>query len=126
MHQAELAALGLYFLTAALVVLGLLVVSWFLGERHQAPGGEEPYESGIPAQGDARVAAAPQFYLAAAGFLVFDVEAALLALWAAAARPLGWPGYVVAFAFVATLCVALFWFLRVGALESGPGSGGSG
>jgi NADH-quinone oxidoreductase subunit A len=100
-------------------VVGMLVISNFLGQRHQQPATNSPYESGIVSQGSARVRVSAKFYLVAMFFVIFDLEAVFLFGWAVAARELGWGGYVEMLIFAGVLLVTLGYLWRVGALDWG-------
>jgi NADH-quinone oxidoreductase subunit A len=108
--------------SAAVVVLvaGMLGLSYVLGERHKEKATGEPYESGVPPTGSARLRFDVKFYLIAMFFVIFDLEAAFLFAWAVALRDLGWLGYVEVVVFVGVLLVALVYLWRVGALDWGP------
>ena len=67
------------------------------------PATGEPYEGGIVSEGSARVRFFVRYYLVAAFFVVFDMEAAFLFAWAVAARELGWTGYCEVLLFVGEL-----------------------
>jgi NADH-quinone oxidoreductase subunit A len=90
-----------------------------LGERHKGKAREEPYESGIPPTGSARLRFDVKFYRVATYFVIFDVEAVFLFAWALSVRELGWPGYIEALVFVGILAVALVYLWRIGALDWG-------
>jgi NADH-quinone oxidoreductase subunit A len=110
------------FLYAGLVVLlaaAMLGLSYVLGERHKARARGEPYESGIPPTGSARLRFDVKFYRVATYFVIFDVEALFLFAWALSVRELGWLGYVEVLVFVGILVVALVYLWRVGALDWG-------
>jgi NADH-quinone oxidoreductase subunit A len=108
------------FLGAALVVLGgMLVISYALGERHVEPATGEPYESGILPTGTARVRFDVRFYLVAMFFVIFDLEAVFIFLWAVALRQAGWTGYIDIAVFIFILVAALAYLWRLGALEWG-------
>ncbi len=109
--------LGVYFLAVIAVVVGMLVVSWLLGERHDDPATGSPYESGIISQGTARVRLSAKFYLVAVFFVVFDLEAVFIYAWAVAGRELGWAGYWEMVTFVGILAIVLGYLWRVGALD---------
>jgi NADH-quinone oxidoreductase subunit A len=99
------------------VMIGL---SCILGERHMDKTTDEPYESGIPPTGDARLRFSSSFYLIAMFFVIFDLDAAFIMLWAVSFRELGLPGYIGVFIFIAVLIVLLLYELSIGALDFGP------
>ena len=111
--------LVLYFFLVVLVALGMLGISYVLGEHHKEKATDEPYESGVVTTGSARVRFDVKFYLVAMFFVVFDLEIAFLFAWAVAARELGWAGYAAAVVFVAVLVAALVYLWKVGALNWG-------
>ena len=121
MNPVVLWPLLLYFAAVLVLVAGMLGLSYVLGERHEEKATGEPYESGIPPTGSARLRFDVKFYLIAMFFVVFDLEAAFLFAWAIAFRELGWLGYVEVLIFVGVLLVALIYLWRVGALDWGPG-----
>lgn len=100
-----------------ILVAGIIALSHFLGERHRAPGRNQPYESGIQPTGSAHVRYGINYYLVALFFLLFDVEAAIIFAWAVAARKLGWPGYALAVLFISTLAVGLVYVWKLGGLD---------
>ena len=106
-----------YFVFVILLVTSVLVVSYLLGPRHSEPATSEPYEGGIVSEGSARARFSARYYLIAAFFVVFDLEAAFLFAWAVAARELGWTGYCEVLLFVGVLFAALIYLCKVGALD---------
>jgi NADH-quinone oxidoreductase subunit A len=100
-----------------LLVTGVMLASYVLGQRHEDPSTGTPYESGIAPEGSARVRFPARFYLMAMFFVVFDLEAAFLFAWAVAAREAGWAGYWEVVIFIGVLLVALVYLWRIGALE---------
>ena len=104
------------------LMLALLLLSWLLGERHQAGAADEPFESGIVGVGDTQLRFPAKFYLVAMFFVIFDVEASLLFAWAIAARQVGWIGYVEMAIFVGILLAGLAYVWRLGGLEWGTHS----
>jgi NADH-quinone oxidoreductase subunit A len=109
----------LYFAGAAAVVVGMIVISHILGQRHQDRATGEPYESGIVSTGSARLRFSAKFYLVAMFFVIFDLESVFLFAWAVAFRDLGWRGYVAALIFIAVLAAVLVYEWRMGALDWG-------
>lgn len=110
----------LYFTFVLAVAGGMIVIPFFLGQRHRDHATNEPYESGIVGTGSPRVQLSIQYYLIAMFFVVFDLEAVFIYAWAVSAKTLGWPGYISIAIFIGLLLVALVYLWRQGALEWGP------
>jgi len=111
----------LVYTILVLVVVGvLLFLAGWLGEKR--PGGEKgrPYECGVVPTGSARLRYPVPFFLVAMFFVIFDVEAAFVFVWAAAFRELGWVGWSQITFFIAVLLVGLIYIWRKGGLEWGP------
>src|SRR5689334_6922684 len=115
----------LYFVLVLLLVSGMLLVSYVLGQRHKDRATGAPYEAGIESEGSARVRQTAKFYLIAMFFVVFDLEAVFLFSWAVAARELGWSGFGEALIFTVILLTALVYLGRVRALNWSARSPGS-
>jgi NADH-quinone oxidoreductase subunit A len=109
--------LALYFILVVGMAVGIVGLSALLGERHNERTTGEPYESGIPPTGSARIRFDIKFYLSAMFFVLFDLEAVFIFAWVTAARPLGLSGYIEMLIFIAVLLLALFYLWRVGALD---------
>ena len=112
------------FIIFAVIVFSLIGImiglSYALGERHKERMTDEPYESGIPPTGDARLRFSSSFYLIAMFFVIFDLDAAFIMLWAVSFRELGLPGYIGIVIFIAILMILLVYELSIGALDFGP------
>ena len=65
----------------------------------------------VSSTGSAHVRFSVPFYLVAMFFVVFDLEAVFLFLWAVAARETGWAGYWEAVVFIAVLLAGLVYLL---------------
>ena len=107
---------GLAFLIVSLMI-GL---SYVLGERHKEKTTDEPYESGIPITGNARLRFSSHFYLIAMFFVIFDLDAAFIIVWAVSFRELGLAGYLGVTVFIGILMVVLVYEIKIGALDFGP------
>lgn len=107
----------LYLAGVAGLVLALLLASYYLGERRSGRGRERPFESGVVPIGFGRVRLTAQYYVVAMLFVIFDVEAAFIIVWAVAFREAGWFGYGAAMIFLFILTVALVYEWRMGALD---------
>ncbi len=77
----------------------------------------EPYECGIPPEGDARGRSGTRFYIIAMLFVIFDVETIFLFPWAVRYRVLGVFGLVEMLVFLAILIVGYIWVYKKGALD---------
>ena len=112
------------FLVFAFVIIflvGIMIsLSHVLGERHKEKLTDEPYESGIPPTGDARLRFSSGFYIIAMFFVIFDLDAAFIMLWAVSFRELGLAGYIGIVIFIGLLVVLLIYELSIGALDFGP------
>jgi NADH-quinone oxidoreductase subunit A len=108
-----------YFACVIAVVVGMMAISFFLGERHREKATNEPYESGIKSTGSAHLRFSIKFYLVALFFVIFDVESMFIFAWAIAFRELGWAGYISIVVFIGILLAALVYLWRLGALDWG-------
>jgi len=99
------------------VIAGMMLASFLLGQRHAQQSTGEPYESGIASEGSAHIRFSAKFYLTAVFFVIFDLEAAFLFAWSVAALALGWPAFWEATVFVGILVAALVYLWRIGALD---------
>ena len=113
-------ALGVFSLMAAFLVIALLFIAGWLGEKKPNPEKLRPYECGIIPTGTARFRYPIGFYLIAAFFLIFDVEAAYIFSWAIAFDRLGWSGWLQISFFIVILLISLFYIWKKGGLEWGP------
>jgi NADH-quinone oxidoreductase subunit A len=109
------------FAIIVIFLVGIMIgLSYVLGERHKEKTTDEPYESGIPPTGDARLRFSSSFYLIAMFFVIFDLDAAFIMLWAVSFRELGLSGYIGILIFIVILIVLLIYELSIGALDFGP------
>ncbi len=113
-------SLIIYCAAVLALITAMMVISYFLGERHASKATLEPFESGIVSVGDARLRFPVKFYLVAMFFVIFDLEAAFILAWAIAFRDVGWSGYYEMVVFVAVLLAALIYLWRTGGLDWSP------
>ncbi len=102
--------------------VGNMVISDVLGRRHRNVEKGSPYECGMDPIGSARVRLSIHFYLVAVLFIVFDVEALFLVLWAGSARAfaeagVALPVFGAVFVFIFVLALTLVYEWRKGGLE---------
>lgn len=105
------------FFFAGLVVAGLLIAAQTLGPKRSSAVKDEPFESGNPPRGDARIRFPVSFYLVAMLFLIFDLEAVFLYPWAVWFRRLGVFGLVEMGIFLAIVVVGFVYAWEKGALD---------
>ena len=110
----------LYTALVFILLAAILTLSYFLGQHHREKATDLPYEGGIEQTGSARLRFSAQFYVVAMLFVIFDVEAVFIMLWALGFYELGWPGYVGIAIFIGQLVVVLIYEWGIGALDFGP------
>jgi NADH-quinone oxidoreductase subunit A len=118
--EPGLFSLAVYGLMVLVLIAALLFLSGWLGEKKPNPEKLRPYECGIIPTGTARFRYSIAFYLLAAFFLIFDVEAAYIFSWAIAFDRLGWSGWIQISFFIILLLISLFYIWKKGGLEWGP------
>jgi NADH-quinone oxidoreductase subunit A len=116
MHHPYLPLLVL-FIVAGSVVATLLFLAETLGPKKSNPAKAQPFESGNPPEGDARVKFSIKFYLVAMLFLIFDIEVVFLYPWAIIFRRLGLFGLVEMAIFLSILIIAYIYIWKKNALE---------
>jgi len=114
-----LLSLGLYALIATGLILLLLILARFLGQRTYSDAKGAPYESAVEPTGDARLREPVPFYLVAIFFIVFDIEAVFVVSWAVAYDLLGWAGFWQITFFIVVLFSGLVYLWKMGGLDWG-------
>ncbi len=94
-----------------------VTVSYFLGPRRHRDRKLTPYESGIDPVGDARERFSLKYYLIGALFILFDVEAVFLFVWAVVFRDLGMLAFIEIVVFLIIILTGYYYVLRKGVLE---------
>jgi NADH-quinone oxidoreductase subunit A len=105
------------FIIAGGVVATLLFFAANFGPRKSNPAKRQPFESGNPPEGDARIRFSVKFYLVAMLFLIFDIEVVFLYPWAILFRQLGIFGLVEMGIFLSILTIAFIYVWKKNALE---------
>jgi NADH-quinone oxidoreductase subunit A len=108
----------IYALLAAAFPAVTLIVFKFI-RPDMKPGGAklEPYECGVPPEGNARGRYSVRFYMVAILFVIFDVETIFLFPWAIKYGQLGVYGLVTMLVFLGILIIGYVWLYRKGALD---------
>jgi NADH-quinone oxidoreductase subunit A len=110
---------ALYSVIAVSLILLLMFLAWFLGQRTTSAEKNAPYESAVDPIGDARLSGPVPFYLVAIFFIVFDLEAVFIVSWAVAYDLLGWSGFWQISFFIVNLFLGLVYLWKMGALDWG-------
>ncbi len=111
----------LVYAVAVLLIVGIMLgLSHILGERHKEKLTDEPFESGIPPTGNARFRFSSHFYLIAIFFVIFDLDAVFILVWAISFRELGIAGYIGILVFIVILIAVLVYEIGIKALDFGP------
>lgn len=104
-------------LSAIVLVVAALAISWLISPRSYNIQKGEAYECGIPTRGSAWMQFKPGYYLYAILFLIFDVETVFLFPWAVVVKDLGMMGLVSVIFFLFILILGLAYAWKKGALE---------
>jgi len=105
------------FLFAGVIIVSFLFIAQLVGPKRPNPIKSEPFESGNPPKGDARIRFSVKFYMVAMLFLIFDLEVVFLYPWAILFRRLGLFGLVEMGIFLSVLIIGFIYVWRKGALE---------
>lgn len=108
-----------YFAAVVALVVGMITLSYFIGERHLGRAKGKPFEAGIKPTGSAQMQFPIHFYLVALFFVIFDLEAVFIFTWAISFEETGWRGYFILLVFVAELLILLIYLWKTGALDFG-------
>jgi len=111
----------LVYALAVILIAGIMTgLSYILGEIHKEKLTGEPFESGIPPTGNARLRFSSHFYLIAIFFVIFDLDAVFILVWAISFRELGLSGYLGILVFIGILIAVLAYEIGIKALDFGP------
>lgn len=110
----------IYAALVIILVISMIGLSFFLGERHHEKYTDKPFESGIEPTDSARMRFSSHFYLIAMFFVIFDLDAIFVVTWAVTFRELGLAGYIGVSIFMFILVAVLVYEWGTGALNFGP------
>ena len=105
------------FLVAFAIGLGFLAVSVFIGPKRLSKEKLDPFACGNPPLGTPHVPISIKYYVVAILFILFDVEAVFLYLWAIIFKDLGLFGFIEMMFFILILVGGLAYVWKKGALE---------
>lgn len=105
------------FIVGFAIGLGFLAVAIFLGPKRVSKEKLDPFDCGNPPLGTPYVPVSIKYYVVAILFILFDVEALFLYVWAIIFKQLGLFGFVEMMVFILVLVLGLAYVWKKGALE---------
>jgi len=114
----------LVYLVAVLALTAtMLLVSHLLNPKTAERVNKLPYESGIVPAGDTDIRWNVNYFMVAISFVIFDMEAVFLYIWAIVVMEAGWTGFFITSFFIFVLLIGLFYEVRQGAFNWGQKEG---
>ena len=104
-----------YFIAIILLTCTMLLVSHLLNPKVPTRINNEPFESGIIAQGSTDIRWNINYFLVAISFVIFDIEAVFLYVWSIVVMEAGWHGFFISSFFIFILLIALLYEIKQGA-----------
>ena len=98
-------------------IITTMLVTHNIGPRRNSQKKDDPFECGIPAQGDARAPISIKYFLIAILFVLFDVEVIFLYPWAVNFLKLGTAGFIQMILFMGLLLAGFYYVLKKGVLN---------
>jgi NADH-quinone oxidoreductase subunit A len=109
--------IGVQLLFALVFVVGMMMLTHWLGPKRNTSDKLQTFESGIEQQGNARQPMAIKYFLVAILFVLFDVEVIFFYPYAVNFRTLGWDGFMAVILFVALFLAGFIYIIKKGALN---------
>ncbi|MCU0381950.1 MAG: NADH-quinone oxidoreductase subunit A [Chitinophagaceae bacterium] len=109
--------IGIQIIFAVLFVVGMMVLTHWLGPKRLTNDKLQTFESGIEQQGNARQPIAIKYFLVAILFVLFDVEVIFFYPYAVNFRGLGWEGFLAVGMFVGLFLAGFIYIIKKGALH---------
>jgi len=109
--------IGVQLIFAVIFVVGIMLVTHWLGPKRLTSDKLQVFESGIEQQGNARRPMAIKYFLVAILFVLFDVEVIFFYPYAVNFKALGWSGFGAVLMFVAFFLCGFIYIIKKGALK---------
>ena len=107
----------IHLVVVTVIPLGMVALSWFLGQHKFNKAKMSPYECGMDPIGNAQDRFSVKFYLVAILFILFDVEAVFMYPWAIIFRELKMFGFWEMLVYVAIVLAGFFYIWKKGVLD---------
>jgi NADH-quinone oxidoreductase subunit A len=108
--------IGIQLVFAIVFVVGMMLLTHWLGPKRLTADKLQTFESGIEQQGNARQPMAIKYFLVAILFVLFDVEVIFFYPYAVNFRALGWDGFLAVVMFVSLFLAGFVYIIKKGAL----------
>jgi len=109
--------IGVQLIFAVVFVVGMMLLTHWLGPKRLTADKLQVFESGIEQQGNARRPMAIKYFLVAILFVLFDVEVIFFYPYAVNFRELGWDGFMAVLLFVTFFLAGFVYIIKKGALN---------
>ena len=109
----------IYFVAVIILTASMVGFSYLLNPFTTPRKNNLPFESGIVPQGSTDLRWNVNYFLVAILFVIFDIEAVFIYVWAIVVVDTGWPAYLAVCSFIGSLLIALVYQWRMGVLEWG-------
>jgi NADH-quinone oxidoreductase subunit A len=108
--------IGIQLIFALVFVVGMMLLTHWLGPKRKTSDKLQTFESGIEQQGNARKPMAIKYFLVAILFVLFDVEVIFFYPYAVNFRELGWDGFMAVVLFIMFFLAGFVYIIKKGAL----------
>ncbi len=108
--------IGIQLIFALIFVVGIMLLTHWMGPKRLTSDKLQTFESGIEQQGNARKPMAIKYFLVAILFVLFDVEVIFFYPYAVNFRGLGWDGFIAVVLFIALFLAGFIYIIKKGAL----------
>lgn len=107
----------MHLAVVTIIPVGMVALSWVLGQHKFNKSKMSPYECGMDPVGNAQDRFSVKFYLVAILFILFDVEAVFMYPWAIVFKELKMFGFYEMLVYVAIVLAGFFYIWKKGVLD---------
>jgi NADH-quinone oxidoreductase subunit A len=107
----------MHLAVVTIIPVGMVALSWVLGQHKFNKSKMSPYECGMEPVGNAQDRFSVKFYLVAILFILFDVEAVFMYPWAIVFKELKMFGFYEMLVYVAIVLAGFFYIWKKGVLD---------
>ena len=107
----------MHLAVVTIIPVGMVALSWVLGQHKFNKSKMSPYECGMEPVGNAQDRFSVKFYLVAILFILFDVEAVFMYPWAIIFKELKLFGFFEMLVYVAIVLAGFFYIWKKGVLD---------